>query len=219
MKANQFSAHLGALAKLLDETHATNAAIILRSFAPAFNARDTASVADVIKTAKSSSFEHSRSPSLSEVGSILSPYRAAIADFAKKPLLDDLDVVISFCSDWGTVSIEHFVLNASQSDKSTKSGKSRDRSAKPVDETVVNSYVQRIENSYKDRQAFSVVFAELRKRGLVSEATVREIAKHFSSGVRPSTKKAAALDMIKARHENYMRMEWKDQAQGNKSAA
>ncbi|MGO9173941.1 MAG: hypothetical protein ACLP7P_18535 [Rhodomicrobium sp.] len=218
MKANQFSAHLGSLAKLFDETHATNAANILRSFAPVFNACDTASVADVVKTAKSCSVEQSRSPSLSQVGSILSSYRRAVSDFAKKPLLDDLDIIISFCNERGTVSIEHFVLTVSFS-LTKQSGKSSKARAKPVDETLVSSYVQKIENTYKDQQAFSIVFAELSKRGLVSEGVVREVAKRFSSSITPSTKKAVALERIKAMHDNYIRMEWKDRAQGNKSAA
>jgi hypothetical protein len=224
MKAQDFGSHLKSLLQLLEAGGVSDQVQALRLFIPLFSAAGNMTVAQIVKLSKDVKADSDKAPVLGELAPLLSAYQEFIGSWAKKGFLTDLEAVLEIIGANRNASVEEFVIAFSASLLKSKANKQKANSVPaPVDESLVEDYVQRINDTYKDTSRFKAVFQELQakvgRRNVVSDGVVRTIASRFSSNVTSSTKRADALKRIEDFHKNYIELDLKNQAMGNRSAA
>jgi hypothetical protein len=213
MKAQDFGSHLKSLLQLLEAGGASDQVQALRHFIPLFSAAGKTMVEEVVTISKNVRTESCKAPVFSELVPLLSAYKEFIVSLGKKPFLPDLQAVLKLIEANANVSVEDFVIAYQDHLVEQK---------KRAELDLVEGFVRKIGEYYKDPVRFKSVYEELRARSKgkgMTDAAVRSVASRFSSNVKPNTTKSAALKLIQAFHDNYIELDLKNQAMGNRSAA
>jgi len=128
-----------------------------------------------------------------------------LSGVAKKDLLKSLDSLLDILRAKADASITVFVAAVQEHVASASQPKrKRGRGADPMDETLIDDYVRRLEAALGNDSRFKLLFEELRADQRITQREAVSIASRFYGRTPARTSRPKAFGRIWERHENIM---------------
>jgi len=128
-----------------------------------------------------------------------------LSGVAKKDLLKSLDSLLDILRAKADASITVFVAAVQEHVASASQPKrKRGRGADPMDETLIDDYVRRLEAALGNDSRFKLLFEELRADQRITQREAVSIASRFYGRTPARTSRPKAFGRIWERHENLM---------------
>jgi hypothetical protein len=190
---------------------------LLRRLCPLFDTFAGISVQNFVKVARSRRIEQLKSsgPLLGEAAEALRAISSVVTPIAKAGAAKDLADLIALFSDRAELSIDSFVSAL----VGCASKREREKEKRPVDDKLIDKYLERLEATLGDERAFSATFGELRNDKRMLQEHVVAIANRFMGKTPSSTSRSKALERILQRHTKLMKFKARTEGMSGKSAA
>ena len=217
MKCQDFSSILKAFAEMLDTAGAVAARDRIVMFAPLFDATPTSKVSDLVdRIASLPRPGHTGSPTLRDVGVLLSALKVLLNKTSKTTVLTDISSIETILRDRASIEIGAFVRMVTEAAAAPRR-QTGGRGASTIRDDLVVLYKEKLEASLGDEEKFRAVYNDLRANTAIGKPEIVALAKQMTgSGARTVD---AALKKVWNRHQSLMVFKAKSRATRGRSAA
>ena len=185
----------------LDASSAPAAASRLRGFVAALGVLESISVSDFASLCSKLHFPKSGgSPLLRELVPAMEGLSKLLKGVAKAELVSDLERLLAIAREQGDIPIDGFASVIRQHVVSA-SRRQPKRGAAPVNQQLVDDYLNRLEAALGNDAAFRVLFRDLEADKRVTKTEAVELATRFLGPTPPSTSRPKALQRVLQRHQ------------------
>jgi hypothetical protein len=215
MKSQEFSSLLRRFADVLTVAGTQVAHDEIMMFSTIFDADPKLSVSALAKRISSLNDPGAGSPSLGDVGHLLSALKALFANAAKSSVLADIEIVEQLLRDRASTELSTFVRMAIELPGPRRS--SRKPAAAKMRNDLIDYYKTKFEASLGDEEEFTAVYNDLRANSAVGKGEIVTLAKQMTGG--GARTEDAALKKIWNRHRSLMVFKAKSRVTSGRSAA
>jgi hypothetical protein len=216
MKCRDFGCVLRTFADVLDVACAPAARDQIVTFAAAFDAHPTSSVADLARRVAALGMVGSMgSPSLGDVARLLSALNGLLGKTAKSTVLADVDAVEKLLRDRASMELAAFVRITTQAASHRRSATGRDASG--LRDDLIVHYKDKLEAALGDEEKFAAIYNDLRANAAMGKPEITALANQMTGSVART--QDAALKKIWNRHKSLVVFKAKSRATGGRSAA
>lgn len=207
VKIGELNTAFVAFADALHANKADRCAVrSLLDFCAAFVGHEELTVASFLKAVARCAPQDvgsSSGPSIASLRNVLASLRPMLAGLKRKDLNKSVDSLLDALPTTSDVPVPIFVLAVRRQivSASRPTGK---KGARPMNETIVDDYVRRLEAALGNEREFQPLLDELRANEFVSQAEAVAIASRFYGQTSSGTTRARALARIKERHDKMM---------------
>jgi hypothetical protein len=201
VKVESLCSVINTYAHGLNDSGAEAAAGLLHEFLQIFEGHGKRNVSDFLKLARSANVAetNTRLPQVGEVVPIVARLLDLVKLVGKKNLVDDLAGLLDLLAQFRNVSLSGLSSAvASASKPNPKKG------AAPVNHSIIESYLHRLEVALGNEEAFMALYAQLKNDKEVAQREMAVLADRFMGPVAPSTSKKKSLERILYRHRKLM---------------
>ena len=201
MKVAALADVLARYADALDASCATATAARLRAFVGALTPSASNSVSDFANLCSVLPFSNAGDqPILRELVPTIEGLGKLLEGVGKPGLLTDLELVLAVAREQGDIPIDGFASVIRQHVVSA-SRRQPKRGAAPVNQQLVNDYLERLEAALGNDAAFRALFRDLEADRRVTKIEAVELATRFLGPTPPSTSRPKALQRVLQRHQ------------------
>lgn len=215
MKAKDFAQFLDGFSLMLAGQGGNNAAA-WKELSKIFEAKPTATVADLCKHLKAASAHPADG---SGVGNLIDGVReleTILSAHAKKALLDDLAKLADALAPHRNASIEELASSVVNALQTGTPQPSRAQKAE-INVAAVDQHLRRLETALGDETGFAEAFDALKNDKAIKAPEAKRLARDFAKGAAASKDKA--LKLIWGRHASLMQARAKAAATAGRTAA
>jgi hypothetical protein len=188
-------------ADALELSDASLVAVRLRAFAEALRPIASDSVEAFAELCATLSFPNSREPDrLKELVPPIEALLQLLAGIAKPEILAGLETFLAIIYEHGDTSLAGFASGIRKHVVSASKGQSK-KGAAPMDQSLVDDYLKRLEAALGDDVAFRALFRELEADKRVTKLEAVQLATRFLGPTPPSTSRPRALQRVLHRHQ------------------
>jgi hypothetical protein len=156
--------------------------------------------------------------SVASIAPALTSLRAFVDGFGKKDLNKSLDSLLDSLRIHADVPISVFVASARQHVASASKPKGKRAAAVPMNQRLVDDYVDRLETVLGDDRSFGSLLDELQTDQRIAQPEAVAIASRFYGRTPSSTSRSKALERIRERHEKLMQFKRQPSTAGRPAA-
>jgi hypothetical protein len=142
-------------------------------------------------------------PRLGELTAPLEALLQLLEDVAKPKILADLHHLLAVVREHGDTPIAGFASAIRAHVVSASKGEPK-KGAAPMDQSLVNDYLKRLDDALGDDVAFRALFREIDADRRVTKLEAVELATRFLGPTPPSTSRPKALQRVLHRHQKLM---------------
>jgi hypothetical protein len=145
-----------------------------------------------------------------------------IKPIAKQDFIKDLSSIVGALEPHDRADLESFVSACSaalQLAASASKKPSKQKTAKAINEELVQKLLEQLKSTYKDPETFSPIYEQLTSDKNITASEMAAIATEFAYPTPSTTKRAESLKRIWLIHESYTMSAAKTRFSGGKSAA
>jgi hypothetical protein len=191
-------------ADALEFSDASATAARLRAFIKALEPAGALTIDSLAQTCSGLSFPASgESPRLKELASPLEGLLQLFEDIAKPQILIGLKHLLAVVREHGDIPVAGFASAVRKHVASASKGQSKKGPA-PMDQSLVDDYLKKLEAALGDDAAFRALFREIDADKRVTKLEAVELATRFMSPTPPSTSRPKALQRVLHRHQKLM---------------
>jgi hypothetical protein len=156
----------------------------------------------------------STEPTLVKLQEVLASFSPLLSGLKKKDLSKGIDSLLVLLQCLPNTSVAMFVAAVRKQLVPASKGKD----AAPVDQTIVDDYVRRLEAALGDDKKFSTLIGELVADSSVEQPEAVAIATRFYGQTSPGTTKSRAVRRICERHAKLMKFKRQSSTAGRSAA-
>jgi hypothetical protein len=213
MKAKALAGSLSAFGIVLRDNGADRAATVVDELVAALERNSNTNVPELSESNRSE--DMSGGASATDAIPVVKSLAKFLGPIAKKDLNSGLRELVDVLERLGSTPL--CVLGPAKEVVSASRSRSR-RGAGPVDRTLIDSYIRRLETALGDDAAFTALYLELDQDSQVGKAEAVAIADCFMGPVAASTTRPKALQRILFRHRKLMGFTTGSESIGGKAA-
>jgi len=216
MKVVEFLIPLTVYADILADAGSPELAHGLRRLTAAWSGAEAMQMNNLLRRMlPKRNIERARSqPSVGDLQEALRQIERLVSNIARKDFATDLSKLIASLEEYQKADLASFAA-AIQTEISGGGG----HEAPPAHTALVDDYVRRLDESYKDENSFRSVLQDLKRDKRVKGPEMAEIASRFTISTPKSTSRSESLNRIQARHQAYTSSKAKSDFFGGRSAA
>jgi len=195
---------LARYADALERAEAFAAAARLRAFAEALQPVRSESISRFADVCSRLSLPHSSDPErLGELAPLIEALVQLLEEVGKPEIVGDLRRLLAVIRERGDISIGGFATAVRKHVASASKGQPR-KGAAPMDRSLVDGYLKRLEAALGDDAAFRDLFREIDGDKRVTRVEAVELASRFLGPTPPATSRPKALQRLLHRHQKLM---------------